>query len=83
MQTSQLSLSGIIWLQGERDANAILDGQLLGAEYKSALINLIERFRMEFGKKLPFYIVQTGYQTDRPHDGGRGSEGAGKGGKEV
>lgn len=60
-----LRLSGIIWMQGERDANAILAGQLTGNEYQEALENLILRFRKEFGKKLPFYIVQTAYQQDK------------------
>jgi hypothetical protein len=64
-----LPLSGIIWMQGERDANAILAGQLTGAEYQEVLENLILRFRKEFGKKLPFYIVQTAYQQDKAPTG--------------
>lgn len=62
-------LSGIIWMQGERDANAILAGQMTGAEYKAALENLILRFRKEFGNVLPFYIVQTAFQQDKAPDG--------------
>lgn len=62
-------LKGIIWLQGERDANAILDGQLSSMEYYTALKNLILRFRTIYGDKMPFYIVQTGYQLDRPIKG--------------
>jgi len=64
-----LTLSGILWMQGERDANAILAGQLTGAEYQMALENLILHFRKEFGKKLPFYIVQTAYQQDKTPTG--------------
>jgi hypothetical protein len=64
-----LRLSGIIWMQGERDANAILAGQMTGNEYQEALDNLILRFRKEFGKKLPFYIVQTAYQQDKAPTG--------------
>jgi endoglucanase len=64
-----ISLSGIIWMQGERDANAILAGQMTGAEYQLALESLILRFREKFGKKLPFYIVQTAYQQDKAPDG--------------
>lgn len=64
----ELSLSGIIWMQGERDANAILNGQMTAAEYQTALESVIQRFRKEYGKKLPFYIVQTAYQKDKaPH----------------
>ena len=66
---ADLPLSGIIWMQGERDANAILAGQMTGNEYQEALENLILRFRKEFGKKLPFYIVQTAYQQDKAPTG--------------
>jgi len=66
---SGIKLSGVIWLQGERDANAILSGQLSPAEYQDALENLIKRFRKEFGKKLPFFIVQTAYQQDKATSG--------------
>lgn len=64
IQKCGLPLSGIIWLQGERDANAILAGKETEAEYKQALLKLIGRFRERFGAKLPFYIVLTGLQTD-------------------
>lgn len=57
-------LAGIIWMQGERDANAILNGQMTAIEYEDALESLIQRFRKEFGKTLPFFIVQTAYQQD-------------------
>jgi len=66
---SGVHLSGIIWMQGERDANAILAGQLTLEEYQESLEGLIKRFRAEFGKKLPFYIVQTAYQQDKAPDG--------------
>jgi hypothetical protein len=66
---SGIHLSGIIWMQGERDANAILAGQMTGNEYREALENLILQFRKEFGKKLPFYIVQTAYQQDKEPTG--------------
>ena len=58
-------LSGIIWLQGERDANAILAGQMTKAEYETALLSVILRFRKAFGKKIPFYIIQMAYQQDK------------------
>jgi hypothetical protein len=62
-------LSGIIWLQGERDANAINERKLTPVEYRQALESLILRFREVFGKKLFFYIVQTGYYTGFPTEG--------------
>lgn len=64
-----VQLSGILWLQGERDANAILDGQLTEKEYKSALRSVIIRFRKKYGKDLPFYIVMTGFQKNRAKTG--------------
>ncbi len=57
-----LALSGIIWMQGERDANAIKTLNETEAEYKASLEKVIARFRKEFGAKLPFYIVLSGLQ---------------------
>ena len=68
---SNAKLSGILWMQGERDANAILNGELSAAEYRRALIGLIRRFRKSFTNNLPFYIVQTGYQQDKAPKGCR------------
>jgi|GEM_PF-3912191 len=62
IQASGLALSGIIWVQGERDANAIRTGNETEAEYQAALEKVISRFRNEFGPRLPFYIVLTGLQ---------------------
>ncbi len=63
------SLSGIIWMQGERDANAILNKQLTADEYQHSLESVINRFRKQLGKNLPFYIVLTGNQTDKTTEG--------------
>ena len=54
------NLNGIVWSQGERDANAINAGQLTPEEYERALRLLIARFREALGD-VPFYIIQTGY----------------------
>jgi len=62
IQATGLALSGIIWIQGERDANAIRTLNQTEAEYKMALEKVIARFRAQFGPKLPFYIVLTGLQ---------------------
>jgi hypothetical protein len=62
---SGLSLKGILWIQGERDANAILSGAMSKKDYELALKQLIKRFRVEWGANLPFYIVQTAYQQDK------------------
>lgn len=68
-KASGLKLSGILWMQGERDANAIHDGKLQPEEYKTALLDLINRFRNSFGANTAFYIIQTGYQSGRIQDG--------------
>lgn len=64
-----IPLTGIIWMQGERDANAITDGRATAQDFKAAFIRLIKRFREIYGKKLPFFIVLTGYQSGRPRAG--------------
>lgn len=69
VKQTNTALSGIIWMQGERDANAILNKQMTVDEYQQSLENVIIHFRKEFGKKLPFYIVLTGNQTDKTTEG--------------
>jgi hypothetical protein len=69
MATTGLPLQGIIWLQGERDANAINNHQLTGDEYAATLEQLIIRFRQALGTTCAFYIVQTGYYTGFPTAG--------------
>lgn len=64
-----IKLSGIIWMQGERDANAILAGKITSIDYENALSSVIKRFREKLGIKLPFYIVQTAYQQDKETKG--------------
>lgn len=67
--TTKLPLSGIIWLQGERDANAINAQQLTPEEYKQALQDVIARFRKALSYPVPFYIVLTGYYKDHKNYG--------------
>jgi hypothetical protein len=69
MQYSALPLSGVIWCQGERDANAINTGQLTAIEYEAALIDVIGRFRKALGETLPFYIIQTGFYKNHAREG--------------
>ena len=64
-----LPLSGIIWIQGERDANAINSKQLTEEEFKKSMQDLISRFRNELGAVVPFYIVQTGLYVHHPVEG--------------
>ncbi|NBB18309.1 hypothetical protein GVN20_02980 [Runella sp. CRIBMP] len=69
VEKTGVKLSGIIWLQGERDANAINAQQLTMQEYEAALIKVIQRFRVKFGQKVGFYIVQTGYYVGHSQAG--------------
>ncbi|MEX6689296.1 sialate O-acetylesterase [Danxiaibacter flavus] len=66
---TNMPVAGIIWSQGERDANAINAGQLTITEYKNALESVIKRFRNELGEKIPFYIIQTGHYVNHPVNG--------------
>lgn len=60
---------GIIWIQGERDANAIFDKQITPEDYQLALASVITRFRAALGHQIPFYIVLTGNQAGREPSG--------------
>lgn len=62
-------LDGIVWMQGERDANAINSGTISVTEYEGSLRELIKRFRQHMGAGMPFYIVQTGYYKNHPRAG--------------
>jgi sialate O-acetylesterase len=62
-------INGIIWAQGERDANAINAGVITTADYEESLGQLVTRFRQHLGFNVPFYIVQTGYYKNRPAAG--------------
>lgn len=68
-KASGMKLSGIIWMQGERDANAFVSAQIQASDYEDAFVRLIQRFRKEFGESLPIYIVQTGFQQDKSPEG--------------
>jgi hypothetical protein len=69
LRKSGAQLKGIIWSQGERDANAINAGLLTAGAYKQSLRQLVERFRKALGPHLPFYIIQTGYYLNHPQEG--------------
>lgn len=57
---SELSLAGIVWSQGENDGDAIAKGLITKSDYKMALLNLIQRYRDEFGQNILFGIIETG-----------------------
>lgn len=69
MRQTGLPLSGIIWVQGERDANAINDGQINQRDYQESLRDLILRFRSAFGEEIPVFISKTGYYREHEQTG--------------
>jgi hypothetical protein len=64
-----VKVSGIIWSQGERDANAINSQQLTGEGYSSTMKELVNRFRKALGTSVKFYIIQTGFYIHHPQAG--------------
>lgn len=64
-----LPVAGILWSQGERDANAINAQELSPEEYEQQLILLINQFRAALGNQVHFYIIQTGYYLHHPTPG--------------
>jgi len=69
MKKTGLPLSAIVWVQGERDANAINRGELSPIEYENSLKALIQRFRSALQASTPFFIVKTGYYRHHPQKG--------------
>lgn len=61
-----LKFSGVIWLQGERDANAINDGKMDGEDYEAALRNLILRFRKHLHDADPSFLYSPHRTICRP-----------------
>ena len=52
--------AGLLWVQGERDAQAIDDATITKATYKAAFQAMLVRFRNAYGATFPCYIFQTG-----------------------
>ncbi|MDO6391144.1 sialate O-acetylesterase [Pontibacter sp. BT731] len=65
-QYMKTSISGVIWSQGENDADAINSGIITKTEYKDALKDVIKRYRGLLGENVKFYIILTGYNTTTP-----------------
>lgn len=56
-----LPVAGVLWSQGERDANAVNAKELSQEAYEQQLTILINQFRAALGNQVNFYIIQTGY----------------------
>lgn len=64
------TLRGVLWCQGERDAQAIDAGEIGTPHYRRALHRLVRAFRREFDQpELPVYVFQTGRPESDDTDG--------------
>jgi len=52
---------GILWHQGERDAQNIDDGSITKSDYDTAFRNMIAEFRSQLGPGTPFWIFELGH----------------------
>lgn len=55
------TLRGVLWCQGERDAQFIDDSTITKSDYKTATKGLFSYFRTEHRSDLPVFIFQTGH----------------------
>ena len=54
-------IGGLLWCQGERDAEALGTGALASvATYETSFANMVTYFRAQISSKLPVFICQTG-----------------------
>jgi hypothetical protein len=51
---------GILWSQGENDANFINSAAITQSDYQTGLTNMIADYRTALGENTPFYIFRTG-----------------------
>jgi hypothetical protein len=51
---------GILWLQGETDADGINNSTIIQADYSTGLQQMIANYRSVYGSTMPFYIIRIG-----------------------
>ncbi len=54
---------GVLWCQGENDADAINAGTITQAGYISAFQKMVKNYRGVYGWNMPFYIFKIGTRT--------------------
>ncbi|MGO1751602.1 MAG: sialate O-acetylesterase [Psychroflexus sp.] len=59
-ENNSFKLNAIFWSQGENDGQAIARNKITKKEYKKSFINLINRYKEEYGNQVPFIIIETG-----------------------
>lgn len=55
---------GVLWSQGENDANSINAATVTQAQYITEFQTMIANYRATFGSRMPFYIFKIGTRTD-------------------
>jgi hypothetical protein len=55
---------GVLWSQGETDADGINRGTITQNTYSAAFAKLIKNYRIQFGSTISFNISRTGFRTD-------------------
>ena len=58
-----VNIRGLLWAQGEQDAEFIRTGGMVAQVYTDALTAMMVRFRAEYGATFPLHMVRTGVRT--------------------
>ena len=66
-----VNVKGILWSQGEQDAEKVRDSTIVAQDYTDALAAMMVRFRAEYGATLPLHMVRTGIRTGVADTGGQ------------
>lgn len=64
---SKADVDGMIWIQGEADAELIRATTITRAQFKTAMQDLVDWWALNY-PTAPFYIVRTGFDTTLPND---------------
>lgn len=63
-----VAFRGVLWNQGEKDAQYIDDGTITKTQYKAAFQDMIEGYRSDLSlPEMPFWVFQTGKFEDGSH----------------
>lgn len=64
---SKSDVDGMIWIQGEADAELIRATTITRAQFKTAMQDLVDWWALNY-PTAPFYIVRTGFDTTLPNN---------------
>lgn len=66
-----VNVRGILWSQGEQDAEIIRTGGITAQNYTDALTAMMVRFRAEYGTGFEMHMVRAGVRTNVADTGGQ------------